>query len=416
MTETQIPYVLAILPGIAPSTLMDVVNPLKQLEKQGKLRTTITVDWLVTEQEIKQADLVVFCRNNSPDYCWANFLKEHNIPYIYDLDDNLFAIPDHTPLGQYANRADVLDSLKAYLRNASLIRVYSDVLKEVILPYNPNTHLVRPPIDWQIIRGLEQKRGPKIKIVYPTSRGAMDDLAEIFLPAIKRIALEFSREVEIYFLGAPIPDQLKSLPNVKHWPFTLNYDDYMRRFYQEGFDIGLAPLREDLFYQCKTNNKFREFAACGIAGIYSNTSLYTQSVTHKSDGLIVNDDSEEWYQAIRLLIENVELRQSIQTASLNKVKSDYPEGAFAEAWLNEIERVLFSHANLAKEIESKTFNQVNSTSIPSFAPSPSNGLLTRIRNILQSLATGGLNYIVHTLGWKIQVWKMKKLLNKMNKY
>lgn len=402
------PFILAVLPGLAPSTLMDVVTPLKQLQQAGQIHARVTLDWLTTAEEVNQADLVVFCRNNNPAYDWSGFCAEKCIPYIYDLDDNLFAIPASTPLGQYANRPDVIETLKGYLRGAALVRVYSPALREVVSPLNANTRLVQPPIDWGVLDGLTRKSGRGLKMVYPTSRGSADDLAEIFVPAIQQILKDHPRGVEIYFLGAPVPRELKAFRQVRHWKFDLDYEQYLRRFYQEGFDIGLAPLKDDLFHQCKTNNKYREFAACGIAGIYSKTTLYQQSVRHEQTGLLVENTAASWHQAICTLIENPELRRSIQASALQDAQNTYPREAFAGEWLAQIRHVLEEQPiPMAAPADQKQ------PAAPQGVEAPTSRF-GRVKNLAGRLRQNGIGYLVESIRWKMVKAQHQAALKKIN--
>lgn len=403
------PFILAVLPGLAPSTLMDVVTPLKQLQQAGQIYARVTLDWLTTAEEVSQADLVVFCRNNNPAYDWSGFCAEKRIPFIYDLDDNLFAIPASTPLGQYANRPDVIETLKAYLRGAALARVYSPALREVIAPLNANTRLVQPPIDWGVLDGLTRKPGRGLKLVYPTSRGSADDLAEIFIPAIQQILKDYPRGLEIFFLGAPVPRELRAFRQVRHWKFDLDYEKYLRRFYHEGFDIGLAPLKDDLFHQCKTNNKYREFAACGIAGIYSKTTLYQQSVRHAQTGLLVENTAAAWHQAIRALIENPELRRSIQASALQDVQNTYPREAFANEWLAQIRQVL-EEAPISMPAPA-----VHKQPAPPQGGSAPASLLSRVKNLVSRLRQKGMNDLVESMRWKMVKAQHQADLKRINR-
>ena len=51
-----------------------------------------------------------------------------------------------------------------------------------------------------------------------------------------------------------------------------------------GWAIGLAPLRDSAENRAKTNNKYREYAALGIPGIYSDMPVYASSVRHGETG------------------------------------------------------------------------------------------------------------------------------------
>src|SRR5687767_6599095 len=88
------PRVLAVLPGLIPSTTLNIVKPLTELYMQGKIHVRFTVEHLTNRDALENADLVVFCRNIEPRYGWI--LEQavvRRIPVIYDIDDNLFIYP-----------------------------------------------------------------------------------------------------------------------------------------------------------------------------------------------------------------------------------------------------------------------------------------------------------------------------------
>lgn len=81
--------------------------------------------------------------------------------------------------------------------------------------------------------------------------------------------------------------------------------------YRRNWDIGLAPLLDTVYNRCKTDNKFREYGACGIAGIYSAIPPYTASVQHEITGLLTENTEDAWYHALKRLILEEVLRKSI---------------------------------------------------------------------------------------------------------
>ena len=132
--------VLAILPGFIPSTFMNVVKPFLALEKSDLVDFRVNLEAYLRLEELKWPDLVVFCRNTEPIF--APILEsviQRNIPYVYDLDDNLFEIPLGTDLGKYHRAPQRLEQLSRYIRHARLVRVYSRPLAERARELNPNT-------------------------------------------------------------------------------------------------------------------------------------------------------------------------------------------------------------------------------------------------------------------------------------
>ena len=99
-----------------------------------------------------------------------------------------------------------------------------------------------------------------------------------------------------------------AVPNVRHHGLIYGYDRYLRRFSRAGYDIGLAPLPDDVFHRSKSNNKFREYGASRVAGIYSHNDAYSNCVEHEVSGLLVSNDAGHWYDALERLIEDEALR------------------------------------------------------------------------------------------------------------
>lgn len=341
----KLPKILAILPGFIPSTLIGVVKPLLSLHLKGFIKAKITLEVFAKQEDLEKADLVVFCRNAEPRYfTLLNYLATHNIPFIYDLDDNFFEIPFDSPIGQYYQSAECHATLVEYIKSARLVRVYSNPLYEKVKTLNPKVEKISGPIDEKLIFAPLNNLNHKIKIVYATSR-IQDKLNDLLTDALIRILKEFSEQVEVHFWG-PNSSALQLLPGFIHHPVIRNYDHFLKKFSQNGFDIGLAPLVDDIFHRSKSNNKFREYGACRIAGIYSDVEVYSNCVIEGKTGLLVPNDSDSWYQALVRLIEDRDLREKIKSRASEFVLRHYSQENFEKCWLFQIQELLANPNNL----------------------------------------------------------------------
>lgn len=339
MNHSQ-PRVLGLLPGIMPSTLMNVVKPFLALQRKGLISFQVALENYPANTAIKSADVVILCRNTEPKYL-GNFdlISEHEIPVIYDLDDNLFEVPLNSVDGKYYNAPDRKALLEKYLRSANLVRVYSKPLLEISQEYNPNSKLVIPPMDWESLGDdLPGSQNQPVKIVYATSR-QQDRLVFIFSEPLIQILEEYSSQVVMHFWGYK-PEGFKDYSNVRFHAFNSNYDKFLRQFFISGFDIGLAPLNDDRFHRSKTNNKFREYGACYIAGIYSNVEVYSKCIEDGVSGLLVPNTPDAWYTAIKSLIDDPGLRERIAHGARQQVESVYSNDQFQDVWMEQITSVL----------------------------------------------------------------------------
>ena len=151
------------------------------------------------------------------------------------------------------------------------------------------------------------------------------------MDALTAIQQTHRKDIELHFWGY-LPGELKNTENVFFHAHIPNYARYLRVFSKYNFDIGLAPLLEDPFHRSKTNNKYREFGACGIAGIYSKVPVYMEFIKNYETGILVDNTTNDWYKALVQLIEDYKLRQRISQAARRDLLVRYPPGRFENVW------------------------------------------------------------------------------------
>ncbi len=349
------PRILAVLPGFIPSTMITIVKPLVNLHRAGSIRARIVLEQQAGLADIEGADAIVFCRNADPRH--ASLLaaaRARGTPLIYDLDDNLFELPPKCEDRSGIREAPQQAMLEEYLRSAALVRVYSRPLAERVAVLNPRVARTFAPVDMSLVPPLRETRPPgPIKIAYATSR-TQDALCAIFWPALERILSRYADRVEVHFWGCRPPQSASGRCagpcNVRHHGLICQYDRYLRRFSGAGYDIGLAPLPDDIFYRSKTNNKFREYGASGIAGIYSQNDVYSDCVRHEVTGLLVANDASAWYDAMERLIEDESLRMRIRRQARQYVAEHYAQEKFEQLFLEQLHEVLSRPAGQAAPV------------------------------------------------------------------
>jgi glycosyltransferase involved in cell wall biosynthesis len=337
------PHVVAVLPALIPSTILGVVKPLVALEQAGRIRLRIVLELWARVSDVARADVVVFARNGEPLH---GYLLEAAVrrgrPVIYELDDDLFELPvglRRAPERDAAGR----QQLERYVRTAALVRVYSRRLLERVSGLNPRACRVEAPVDWSLLPpDATATRPRRLRLTYATSRD-QDHLAALFLPALEALLARRPGRVEAWFWGY-CPPVLRHHRSVRFVPFDRDYDRFFRRFARSGLSIGLAPLLDDRFHQAKSDNKFREYAACRIAGVYSDTEVYRERVEHGRTGLLVPNRPEAWLGALERLVDAAADREQIQGAAHAEARARYSLGAAAGVWLEHIRYVQNGHA------------------------------------------------------------------------
>ncbi len=325
--------ILLISDVLIPTLNIGIIRPLIALRRKGIVSIRLVKNSTLKSKDIYWCDVAVFCR--SQDECsYKSFLKlkKNNKKVIYDIDDNFFELPLDLPLSYYHRDSKAIFILKQFLRFSDVVTTYSQIMYDRAKQYNENVVLLNCYFDDEIIKDVHQNiKSDKLKIAYATNRSSDSNLETNLEIALAKIAQEFSDKVEIHFWKEPF-SSLAGMNNVIRNMVEPNYERFLQKFYSNKYDIGLAPLLDDIFYNSKTNNKYREYAGCGVPGVYSNVQLYCNCINDSINGLLVENSSDSWYSAIKSLILSQDLRENIAYNAREDVLANYSFSNAVDSW------------------------------------------------------------------------------------
>jgi glycosyltransferase involved in cell wall biosynthesis len=331
---------LIITPSMAlPSLEIVLVQPFRELKKLHLYDFNILVEESVSKEDIAAADTIIFLRNvEAAAYQYLEWAHELGKRTIYTIDDNFLEIPQSSDVGTYYGNPERIDVFRKFLKNTQLIKVDSLYFADYIrLYHNPNVVYFPASVDFSLLEEKERPVRNDDQVVIGYEGTNKEEDFAVVVPVLKRIIQEYGDRVRVEFQGF-IPGELAYHPGVSFSSLSLDYRTYFQHLNQSGWDIGLAPLRNTVFNYCKTNNKYREYAACLIPGIYSDTAAYKDWVIQGETGLIVPHTSEGWYEGLKQMIDNPDLRLKVKYQAGQLAKQQFSIQTCVGNWLGHILR------------------------------------------------------------------------------
>ena len=296
-------------------------------------------------------DMVVWQRQSRDDLVMIRkACKAMGKPMIYETDDNFHAILENSPAYLfYQKDSKSVVGIKKWIEECDYLTTSTDTLGKFYSKFNKNNaYTVLPNSldfeDWPQ-PGIHSNK--KIRIGWAGSMTHYNDLIKV-APAIHQLQKEF--DIEFVMLGwdgylkkwVKSEDQLKTvnltndgsgdaLSGIKrehhNWTSVLTYPYALQDL---KLDIALAPLEENEFNASKSNIKVLEYWASKIPVIATKYGPYN-CIRSGVDGLLVKRE-HQWYNKIRLLIENKPLRLQLAENGYKRVKAEFDMAKNYKLW------------------------------------------------------------------------------------
>lgn len=276
---------------------------------------------------------VVVCHRVSDSETLRRLLAEAEragILAVFDIDDLIF-VPEFAQI-RIAHRALTLEEAKAEIQGLrAAIRQFSyatcttpQLKRELEAMGVPHVGIV--PNTWSqrvktmsvaALASNSQKKNPdKVVIGYPSGSNTHQRDLAVALPALIRILKEFPN-VDLHLCGfidlpeelAPFRDRVVMRPFVHH----LLLPEFLA-----AFDINIAPLESTPFCEAKSEIKFLEAALVKVPTVASSTEPFRGVIHNGNTGYLAGSENE-WYEHLKKLVVEPELRRKMGQSALDDV-------------------------------------------------------------------------------------------------
>ncbi|MDD5792972.1 MAG: hypothetical protein PUD22_10345 [Erysipelotrichaceae bacterium] len=324
--------VLIVSNSLIPSVLLCGHSQMEYLKSIKEADYRFLEASKLDDEILTWANIIIFLRSESLIERYASDLaKKAGKHLIYVLDDDLLNIPDYLSSVAYYQRADIKDNIKHIMANCDTFLTPSRIMVNTYGMSFNHAFVIDEPALYPI---EEKKDNDIIRIGFAGSIDRAQDINDILSGALRKIKNKYGHSVSIEFIGArpAIVDEL----GLKHIPYQDSYAVYEEKVKEANWDIGLAPMPLTAFHSCKYFNKYVEYASFGIVGIYSNCSPYTFGIKDGYNGLLVENDTDSWVNAISKLIDDKTLRDNMKANCLKEARDIYSIEVLAMDYFNKI--------------------------------------------------------------------------------
>ena len=253
-----------------------------------------------------------------------DYFKECNTPVIYHIDDDLLELPASlgAEIQKRQGATDTVNARKYLLEHADILYASTTHLAGIMLKRFPKQKVMHgiyaPYMGNEILQAPQSNNKHKI-IGYMGSKGHQHDL-ELVVPALERLLDEQPLLHFETFGTIRMPEQLQRFGSrVISRTVQKSYVEFLGTLSSLDWDIGLAPLVNEPFNQCKAPTKFIEYTACRIPVIASNISVYSK-VIPEGGGLLVKNN---WYAALSRFLRSSQDRSNSLSISQQYCKKNY---------------------------------------------------------------------------------------------
>lgn len=328
-----------VAPGVPSlSVAARVTEVLDYLQSKGALEyAPISESDPAAANGVAWADVLMLSKHSSSSaLALAQQARKLGKRVIYDFDDWIFSFPGYSG-GKHTNDKTAL--IQDILAQCHVITVANRQLQQKLTPLVPDTWLV-PNGMWvekYAPHGLppQQECGAENNRIVFTNADflKLEQSKELLLTALQLFFIRHPQFI-LDFYGDPFPE-IVSLPFL-HFTNRVPYEQYIKLLISGRYLLSITPLGADEdpaaaeFNACKNPFKYLNYGCAGIAGIYSNSPIYTEAIANGSTGIIVKNSLEEWLLALETLAFDSSLRTRIRQAAFEDIQDRHHIGFSAE--------------------------------------------------------------------------------------
>ena len=270
----------------------------------------------VTHKLVNNSDVILIQRQESST-ALEGMIKQvsHGKVILTDIDDNIWSIPRGiVDLKSFWTKERVQGFEKS-LEICHAITTTTPFLAKIMKKFNENVFVVP-----NLVNSFEftKPENRSIKIGWGGSSTHLPDFTEEFVSILLKLKHEYKDKIELVMMGIT---PLELIGPSTFYRFVDPYK-YLKFVREVNFDIAIIPCSPNFFNDARSNVKFLEWSAVKAATIASPATSYVNCIKHGITGFLAKKP-KQWYEYLKLLIEDIDLRKKMGQNAFNYVHENY---------------------------------------------------------------------------------------------
>ena len=209
---------------------------------------------------------------------------------------------------------------EAITTTESLAKEMKKYISKVFINRNVASEEMLKISEYILKKKSNKKKSNKIIIGYFSGSITHNDDIKTITPSLRKILAEFNY-VKLLLMGEiDIPDELKKYSSkiiLKPFISWKKLPELISRV-----DINIAPLKENIFNEAKSENKWLEASLLKVPTIASNFGAFKNVIRNGETGILCSNN-EEWYNSLKMLIVNRKLQLTIGNKAYQVCNENY---------------------------------------------------------------------------------------------
>jgi glycosyltransferase involved in cell wall biosynthesis len=253
-------------------------------------------------------------------------------PIIFDFDDSIW-LADTSPANKKYEWLKRPGKFFDTLSYATIVIAGNRYLAQKAGIVNPNTVLIPTTIDTTFhVPKPELRNRERLIIGWSGSISTLKHF-EAVIPVLQRLQAEYGDRLGFALMGArPSCPMLKNI-------VTIQWTEESEVNTLNTFDIGIMPLPDDEWSLGKCGLKALSYMACGVPAVASSVGANNEIIRNNYDGILAGTE-EQWYEALKMLLDDRELRNTIGRRGRETVEERFSTQVNAPKYLQVFERAI----------------------------------------------------------------------------